>query len=85
MCVSVCLNVFVRVWFYVNVRTHARVYLCVAVTDLQCKSVDRCLELFGGWGYMMEYPVARAFVDARVQPIYGGCNAIMKELIARSI
>ena len=55
------------------------------ITDLQCKSVDRCLELFGGWGYMMEYPVARAFVDARVQPIYGGCNAIMKELIARTI
>ena len=43
------------------------------------------LQLFGGWGYMMEYPIARAFIDARVQSIYGGTNEIMKELIARSI
>lgn len=55
------------------------------VTDLQNRSIDRCLQLFGGWGYMADYPVARAFVDARVQQIYGGTNEIMKELIARSI
>jgi len=55
------------------------------ITDLQTKSIDRCLQVFGGWGYMWEYPVCRAFVDARVQPIYGGTNEIMKELIARGI
>ena len=43
------------------------------------------LQLFGGWGYMMEYPIARAFIDARVQSIYGGTNEIMKELIARKL
>lgn len=57
-------------------------YYC---TDLQCKVATECLQLHGGWGYMMEYPVARQFVDARVQPIYGGANEIMKELIARTI
>ncbi|XP_074653072.1 long-chain specific acyl-CoA dehydrogenase, mitochondrial-like [Tubulanus polymorphus] len=55
------------------------------VTDLQNKVADRCLQLHGGWGYMWEYPIAKAFVDARVQPIYGGSNEIMKELIARQI
>jgi len=57
-------------------------YYC---TDLQSKTADRCLQLFGGWGYMSEYPIARAFVDARVQSIYGGTNEIMKELISRSL
>lgn len=57
-------------------------YYC---TDLQSKTADRCLQLFGGWGYMWEYPIARAFVDARVQSIYGGTNEIMKELISRSL
>jgi long-chain-acyl-CoA dehydrogenase len=46
------------------------------ITDLQCKTMDRCLQLFGGWGYMLEYPVCRAFMDARVQPIYGGTNEV---------
>ena len=46
---------------------------------------DRGVQLHGGWGYMWEYPVCKAFVDARVQSIYGGANEIMKELIARSI
>ncbi|XP_064643783.1 long-chain specific acyl-CoA dehydrogenase, mitochondrial-like [Lineus longissimus] len=54
-------------------------------SDLQNKVATRCLQLFGGWGYMWEYPIAKAFVDARVQPIYGGSNEIMKELIARPI
>jgi acyl-CoA dehydrogenase len=54
-------------------------------TDLQQKIVDECLQLFGGYGYMTEYPIARMFVDARVQRIYGGTNEIMKELIARSL
>ena len=54
-------------------------------SDLQCKVVDECVQLHGGYGYMWEYPVARAFADARVQRIYGGTNEIMKELITRSM
>ena len=55
------------------------------LTDTQNKVANDCVQLHGGWGYMWEYPVARAFVDGRVQQIYGGTNEIMKELIARSI
>ncbi len=55
------------------------------VTDLQCKIVDECLQLFGGYGYMNEYPIARMYADSRVQRIYGGTNEIMKLLIARSL
>lgn len=54
-------------------------------TDMQCKVIDRCLQLFGGYGYMEEYEIARLYVDARVQPIYAGSNEIMKEIIARSL
>ncbi len=46
---------------------------------------DRCLQLFGGYGYMKEYPISRHFVDARVQRIFGGTNEIMKELISRQL
>jgi acyl-CoA dehydrogenase len=55
------------------------------ITDLQCKIVDQCLQLFGGYGYMLEYPIAQMYLDARVQRIYGGANEIMKEIIARSL
>ncbi|MBC7707349.1 MAG: acyl-CoA dehydrogenase family protein [Rhodoferax sp.] len=54
-------------------------------SDLQCKVMDECLQLFGGYGYMWEYPITRAFADARVQRIYGGTNEIMKEVITRSM
>lgn len=54
-------------------------------SQMQGETVDECLQLFGGYGYMLEYPVANAFADARVQKIYGGSNEIMKELIARSL
>jgi alkylation response protein AidB-like acyl-CoA dehydrogenase len=54
-------------------------------SDLQCKVVDECVQLHGGYGYMWEYPIARAFADARVQRIYGGTNEIMKEVITRSM
>ena len=54
-------------------------------TDLQCKVVDECVQLHGGYGYMWEYPVARAFADARVQRIYGGTNEIMKLIIGRQL
>ena len=54
-------------------------------TELQKKVVDQCLQLHGGYGYMMEYPIAKAWVDSRPQPIYGGTNEIMKEIIGRSM
>ena len=54
-------------------------------TDLQCQVIDDCLQLHGGYGYMLEYPIAQMYADARVQRIYGGANEIMKEIIARSL
>ncbi|MGH8703924.1 MAG: acyl-CoA dehydrogenase family protein [Burkholderiales bacterium] len=54
-------------------------------TDMECKIIDECLQLHGGYGYMWEFPIARAYVDARVQRIYGGTNEIMKEVISRSL
>ena len=56
-------------------------YYC---TDVQCSVIDRCLQIFGGYGYMTEYPIARMYAGARIQKIYGGTNEIMKELISRS-
>ncbi|MFT5352062.1 MAG: acyl-CoA dehydrogenase [Planctomycetota bacterium] len=55
------------------------------VTDMQCKVMDECLQLHGGYGYMTEYPISQFYTDARVQKIYAGANEIMKELIARSL
>ena len=55
------------------------------LTDLQSKVADECLQLHGGYGYIWEYPIARAWADARVQRIYAGTNEIMKELIVRSV
>ena len=55
------------------------------VTQMQCDCIDECLQLFGGYGYMSEYPISTMYADARVQKIYGGSNEIMKELIARSL
>ncbi len=55
------------------------------LTDSQCRVVDECVQLHGGYGYMMEYPIARMWADSRVQRIYAGTNEIMKELIARSL
>ena len=54
-------------------------------TELQKRVVDRCLQLHGGYGYMMEYPIARAYADARITTIYGGTTEIMKEIIGRSL
>jgi acyl-CoA dehydrogenase len=56
-----------------------------AMSDLQCKVMDECLQLHGGYGYIWEFFIARAYADARVQRIYGGTNEIMKELVARKI
>jgi alkylation response protein AidB-like acyl-CoA dehydrogenase len=54
-------------------------------SDLQCKVMDECVQLFGGYGFMWEYPITRAYADARVQRIYGGTNEIMKEVITRAM
>ena len=54
-------------------------------TEQQCRVTDECLQLFGGYGYMAEYPIARLYADARIQKIYGGTNEIMKDLIARKL
>ena len=59
--------------------------LKLLTTDLQCRVADECLQLHGGWGYMWEYPVCRAFADSRVQRIYAGTNEIMKLIIARDL
>jgi long-chain-acyl-CoA dehydrogenase len=55
------------------------------VSELQCRVIDECLQLFGGYGYMMEVPIAELYADARVQRIYGGTNEILKELASRSM
>ena len=57
----------------------------LAATEMQCRVVNECLQLFGGYGYMAEYPIARAYVDARVQTIYAGTSEIMKEVISRDL
>jgi acyl-CoA dehydrogenase len=80
-----------RVFLDDCIRRHTRGELDVAtaamakswLTEGQCEVVDRCLQVFGGYGYTTEYPIARMYADARVQKIYGGTNEIMKELIAR--
>ena len=54
-------------------------------SEQQCKVTDECLQLFGGYGYMLEYPIARMYADSRVQRIYGGTTEIMKDLIARKL
>jgi len=56
-----------------------------AATEMQCKTIDDCLQLFGGYGYTAEYPISRFYTDARIQRIYGGTSEIMRELVARSI
>jgi acyl-CoA dehydrogenase len=55
------------------------------LTECECRIVDECVQLHGGYGYMMEYPIARMWADSRVQRIYAGTNEIMKELIAWSL
>jgi acyl-CoA dehydrogenase len=54
-------------------------------TELQCKVVDECLQFFGGYGYMLEYPIARAYIDSRVRRIAGGSSEVMREIISRKV
>lgn len=55
------------------------------LTDQQCRVADECLQLFGGYGYMQEYPISKLYADARIQKVYGGTNEIMKTIIAKSL
>lgn len=55
------------------------------ITDLACKAIDDCMQLFGGYGYMREYPISRLWTDSRIHRIYGGTNEIMKEIIGRQL
>lgn len=57
----------------------------LTLSELECNVIDQCLQLFGGYGYMLEYPITQMYADARVQRIYGGSSEIMKEIIARSL
>ncbi|MDE2596620.1 MAG: acyl-CoA dehydrogenase family protein [Sphingomonadales bacterium] len=59
--------------------------LKMVTTDLHCEAVDKCLQLFGGWGYMWEYPIARAYADARIVRIAGGSTEVMKTIISREM
>lgn len=76
-----CIERHVRGELDVTTAAMAKYWL----TDQQCAVIDRCLQLFGGYGYTVEYPIARMFADARVQRIYAGANEVMKELIARTL
>jgi acyl-CoA dehydrogenase len=66
-----------------DVPTAAMVKL--ATTEMEGRVTDACLQLFGGYGYMQEYPISRFWADARIQRIYGGTSEIMKEVVARSM
>jgi len=79
--VDECMRLFMQGELDVATASMAK----VATTEMQCRVADTCLQLYGGYGYMREYGVSRAFVDARVQRIYGGTSEIMKELISRSL
>jgi len=59
--------------------------LKLQLSEMQCKTIDECLQLFGGYGYTTEYPISRFYVDARIQTIYAGTSEIMKEVIARTM
>lgn len=59
--------------------------LKMVATELQCRAVDECLQFFGGYGYMLEYPIARAYIDSRVRRIAGGSSEVMREIISRKV
>ena len=57
----------------------------IVASELQCKVVDECLQFFGGYGYMLEYPIAHAYIDSRIRRIAGGSAEVMREIISRKI
>ena len=79
--VEECKSLFIQGKLEVSTVSMAK----LACTEMQGRVMDECLQLFGGYGYTTEYPISRAFVDARAQRIYGGTSEIMKEIIARSL
>ncbi len=79
--VNHCIDIHLKGKLDATMASMAKLWL----TDTQCKIVDECLQLHGGYGYMNEYSIARMYADSRVQKIYGGTNEIMKLLIARSL
>ncbi len=76
-----CMDMHLRGKLDATTASMAKLFL----TEAQCRIVDECLQLHGGYGYINEYPIARMYADSRVQKIYGGTNEIMKLLIARSL
>ncbi len=76
-----CIAKFLKGEFDVATAAMAKWWL----TELQGRVVDTCLQLHGGYGYMWEYPIARAYADSRIQRIYAGTTEIMKEIVARSL
>ena len=79
--VEECKSLFIQGKLDVSTVSMAK----LTCTEMQGRVMDECLQLFGGYGYTTEYPISRAFVDARAQRIYGGTSEIMKEIIARSL
>jgi alkylation response protein AidB-like acyl-CoA dehydrogenase len=57
----------------------------MTTSELHCEAVDKCLQLFGGWGYIWEYPICRAYADARIVKIAGGSIVVMKMIISREM
>ncbi|MDR3414859.1 MAG: acyl-CoA dehydrogenase family protein [Nevskia sp.] len=76
-----CLELVLKRKLGVDAAATAK-YWC---SDMMCRVIDECVQLHGGYGYMLEYPIARAYIDSRAQRIYGGTNEIMKELISRTL
>jgi len=75
----------VRLFMAGQLTANDAAMLKLRTTDLQNRVVDQCLQLFGGYGYMLEYPIARMWLDSRISKIYGGSNEIMKEIIGRAL
>ncbi len=84
MCRVFCDQVIIEIMKGENTTVQASMAKWYA-TEMQKRHTDECLQFFGGYGYMMEYPIARAYLDARIQTIYAGTTEIMKEIIGRSL
>lgn len=78
-------NLCVAAYRQGEMTTTQAAILKLQLSEMQCQSIDTCLQLFGGYGYTTEYPIARFYADARIQTIYAGTSEIMKEVIARSL
>src|SRR5581483_7220122 len=83
--VRVMVDEFIRLHLEARLTAEQAAMAKWYATEKQVHLIDRCLQLYGGYGYMREYPIARAYLDARVQTIYGGTTEIMKEIIGRSL